>query len=95
LNFVGLHIPVGRLYAEDMFDLARIAEVYGTGELRFTVEQNLIIPNILALAYSHFKRTSIRAFFRRSRQLNPGLVSCTGSQFCGFALIETKTVPWL
>jgi len=30
----------------DMFDLARIAEVYGTGEIRFTVEQNLIIPNI-------------------------------------------------
>jgi ferredoxin-nitrite reductase len=27
LNFAGLHIPVGRLYAQDMFDLARIAEV--------------------------------------------------------------------
>jgi len=37
---------IGRLYAQDMFDLARIAEVYGTGEIRFTVEQNLIIPNI-------------------------------------------------
>src|SRR4028119_109222 len=45
LNYVGLHIPVGRLYAQDMFDLARIAEVYGNGEIRLTVEQNVIIPN--------------------------------------------------
>jgi len=44
LNFAGLHIHWS--YAQDMFDLARIAEVYGTGEIRFTVEQNLIIPNI-------------------------------------------------
>jgi ferredoxin-nitrite reductase len=46
LNYVGLHIPVGRLYAQDMFDLARIAEVYGSGEIRLTVEQNVIIPNV-------------------------------------------------
>ncbi|PHM05612.1 ferredoxin--nitrite reductase, partial [Nostoc sp. 'Peltigera malacea cyanobiont' DB3992] len=31
LNYAGLHIPVGRLYAEDMFEIARIAEVYGSG----------------------------------------------------------------
>ncbi|GAB1540144.1 hypothetical protein NUACC21_28130 [Scytonema sp. NUACC21] len=46
LNYVGLHVPVGRLYAEDMFDIARLAEVYGSSEIRLTVEQNLIIPNI-------------------------------------------------
>jgi len=34
LNYVGLHIPIGRLYAQDMFDLARIAEVYGSSEIR-------------------------------------------------------------
>ena len=27
LNYVGLHIPVGRLYASNMFELARLAEV--------------------------------------------------------------------
>lgn len=30
----------------DMFDLGRIADVYGSGEIRLTVEQNIIIPNI-------------------------------------------------
>lgn len=29
-----------------MYELARLAEVYGTGEVRLTVEQNCIIPNV-------------------------------------------------
>ncbi|CAA6664968.1 unnamed protein product [Spirodela intermedia] len=43
LCFVGLHVPVGRVQAADMFELARIADEYGTGELRLTVEQNVVI----------------------------------------------------
>ncbi|KAL2944163.1 Ferredoxin--nitrite reductase chloroplastic, partial [Bienertia sinuspersici] len=46
LSFVGLHVPVGRLQADDMEELARISDEYGSGELRLTVEQNIIIPNI-------------------------------------------------
>ena len=37
-SFVGLHIPVGRVQANDMDDLARLADTYGSGELRLTVE---------------------------------------------------------
>ncbi|MBD1805447.1 ferredoxin--nitrite reductase [Microcoleus sp. FACHB-SPT15] len=91
LNYVGLHIPVGRLYAEDMFDLARMAEVYGNGEIRLTVEQNVIIPNVpdsrldALLAEPILERFSINP-----DPLTQALVSCTGSQFCNFALIETK-----
>lgn len=91
LNFVGLHIPIGRLYAQDMFDLARMAEVYGTGEIRFTVEQNLIIPNIPDSRLEAFlQEPLLERFSVDPDNLMRGLVSCTGSQFCGFALIETK-----
>lgn len=91
LNFVGLHIPIGRLYAQDMFDLARMAEVYGTGEIRFTVEQNLIIPNIPDSRLEAFlQEPLLERFSIDPDNLMRGLVSCTGSQFCGFALIETK-----
>ncbi|MFE1743724.1 ferredoxin--nitrite reductase [Coleofasciculus sp. H7-2] len=92
LNYVGLHVPVGRLYAHEMCELARMAEVYGSGEIRLTVEQNLIIPNI--------PDTRLRPFLEEPllqerlsidpEILNRGLVSCTGSEFCGFAIIETK-----
>ena len=91
LNFAGLHIPIGRLYAQDMFDLARMAEVYGTGEIRFSVEQNLIIPNIPNSRLETFlKEPLLERFSVNPDNLMRGLVSCTGSQFCGFALIETK-----
>jgi len=91
LNFVGLHIPIGRLYAQDMFDLARMAEVYGSGEMRFTVEQNLIIPNIPDSRLEAFLHEPLlERFSLDPENLSRRLVSCTGSQFCGFALIETK-----
>ncbi len=91
LNFAGVHIPIGRLYAQDMFDLARMAEVYGSGEIRFTVEQNLIIPNIPDSRLEPFlKEPLLERFSLNPENLSRRLVSCTGSQFCGFALIETK-----
>lgn len=45
-SFIGLHIPVGRVQADDMDELARLADEYGSGEILFTMEQNIIIPNI-------------------------------------------------
>ncbi|MBR8833998.1 MAG: ferredoxin--nitrite reductase [Stigonema ocellatum SAG 48.90 = DSM 106950] len=91
LNYVGLHIPVGRLYAEDMFEIARLAEVYGCGEIRFTVEQNLIIPNIPDSHLATFlNETLLDRFTINPAPLTRSLVSCTGAQFCNFAIIETK-----
>lgn len=91
LNFVGLHIPVGRLYANEMFDLARLAEVYGNGELRLTVEQNVIIPYIQNENLEAFLAEPLLEKFSVNPQpLERSLVSCTGAQFCNFALIETK-----
>ncbi len=91
LNYVGLHIPVGRLYAEDMFEIASLAEVYGSGEIRLTVEQNIIIPNITDSRLATFLTENLLERFSPNPDLlTRSLVSCTGAQFCNFALIETK-----
>lgn len=91
LNFVGLHIPVGRLYAADMFELARLAEVYGSGELRLTVEQNVIIPHVSDTRLEALlQEPLLEKFSINPTPLVRSLVSCTGAQFCNFALIETK-----
>lgn len=92
LNYVGLHVPVGRLYANEMFELARLAEVYGNGEIRLTVEQNLIIPNIPDTRLDAFLEEPLlkQRFSIEPKILHRGLVSCTGSEFCNFAIIETK-----
>ncbi len=91
LNYVGLHVPIGRFYASQMFDLARLAEVYGSGELRLTVEQNVIIPNVPDSRLAPLlKEPLLNQFTIDPQPLERALVSCTGSQFCNFALIETK-----
>lgn len=91
LNYAGLNIPVGRMYADEMFELARIAEVYGSGELRLTVEQNLIITNIPdSRLQSLLEEPLLQRFSVNPEPLKRSLVSCTGAEFCGFAIIETK-----
>ncbi len=90
-NYVGLNVPIGRLYANDMFEIARLAEVYGKGDIRLTVEQNLIIPHISDSRLDAFlTEPLLEKFSINPAPLTRSLVSCTGSQFCNFALIETK-----
>lgn len=91
LNYVGLHVPVGHIYADDMFEFARLAEVYGNGEIRLTVEQNILIPNIPDSRLEPFlQEEPVKKFSIDPTPLVRSSVSCTGSRFCNFALIETK-----
>ncbi|EXC17337.1 Ferredoxin--nitrite reductase [Morus notabilis] len=92
LSYVGLHIPVGRVQADDMDELARLAEEYGRGELRLTVEQNIIIPNVENSKIEALLKEPLLKdrFSPEPPLLMKGLVACTGNQFCGQAIIETK-----
>lgn len=90
-KFVGLQVPVGRLSADQMFEVARLAEVYGQGEIRLTVEQNLIIPYISEDKLEAFlAEPLLEVFSINPAPLTRSLVSCTGNNYCNFALIETK-----
>jgi ferredoxin-nitrite reductase len=91
LNYVGLAVPVGRIKDSDLNEFARLAEVYGNGAVRLTTAQNVIIPNVPDDKLSAL----IAEPLLREFQPNPpgvvrGLVSCTGIDYCHFALIETK-----
>ena len=91
LSFVGLHVPVGRVQADDMDKLARLADEYGSSELRLTVEQNIIIPNVdNSKVEALLKEPLLSKFSPEPPILMRGLVACTGNQFCGQAIIETK-----
>src|SRR5206468_3680686 len=91
LNYVGLAVPVGRVSAEQLVDVARLAERYGTGDVRLTTGQNLIIPNVHDNALSRLRgEPLLREFPVDPPGVIRGLVSCTGIDYCHFALIETK-----
>ena len=94
-SYVGLHVPMGRLTAEPMYELARLADIYGNGELRLTVEQNVIIPNIANENIDTFLTESLlEKFTINPNTLARSVISCTGAQYCNFALIETKQQAW-
>ncbi len=89
--YAGVAVLRGRLTPTDMRRVADLAERYGTGELRTTSMQNLLIPNVRreragALA-GELEAAGLRLdaspFWR-------GTVACTGSEFCKLALTETK-----
>lgn len=92
---VGVLIPVGRLSATECRELADVAEKYSGGEIRMTVEQNVILPDVDEADLEALKKEP--CFNGDSRmKVNPGfiegnVVSCTGAEFCGLALIETKS----
>mmetsp|Transcript_33522 Transcript_33522/g.99903 ORF Transcript_33522/g.99903 Transcript_33522/m.99903 type:complete len:634 (-) Transcript_33522:510-2411(-) len=91
---VGVLIPAGRLSPRECRELADLADEYSDGEIRLTVEQNAILPNVDKKRVDDLLKESVLGAGSRF-QANPGmiegnLVSCTGAQFCGLALIETK-----
>ena len=89
--WVGACIPAGRMFAKDFDDLAAVADKYGDGSVRVTVEQNVVIPNVDEADLEALQKEEIfQRFEIFPGNIMSGLVSCTGSQFCGFALVETK-----
>jgi nitrite reductase/ring-hydroxylating ferredoxin subunit len=91
LNYVGLAVPVGRITTEQMFQVADLAERYGNGQIRITVGQNLIVPNVPDSKLGDMVAEPILKDLRYDpSEVMRGLVSCTGMDYCHFALIETK-----
>jgi ferredoxin-nitrite reductase len=74
-----------------MLEVARLAEVYGSGEVRITTGQNLIIPNVQDRMIGDLTVEPLLKELRYDpSEVMQGLVSCTGMDYCHFALIETK-----
>ena len=91
LNYVGLVVPVGRIMTAQLFEVARVADEYGTGDIRLTQGQNLIIPNVPDAKIGDLTAEPLLQELRyEPSEVMRGMVSCTGIDYCHFSLIETK-----
>ena len=89
---VGLSVTVGRIHHPSLRELARLARVYGTGDVRLTTGQNAILINIPQERVSALLREPLlKELSPDPSRFTRGLVSCTGVQYCNLAVIETKT----
>ena len=91
LHYIGISVPVGRLPADQMHALATIAKDFGSSELRLTVWQNLLIPNIatdqLEPALAAIRAAGLDC---TAGTVLSGTVACTGNRGCRFAASDTK-----
>ncbi len=89
---VGLCISTGRVKPEQLEELARLADMYGSGEIRLTTGQNAIIPNVPADRVTKlYSEPLLKEFSPRPSPFVRGLVACVGTDYCNLALIETKS----
>ncbi len=94
LNYVGIPIERGRITADQMSFVARTAEKFaaaGKAQIRLSNKQNILLPNIptekldaLVAELTAAKLPPHAPLWRTS------LISCTGTQFCNLAIVETK-----
>jgi ferredoxin-nitrite reductase len=91
MNYVGLKVLVGRIHHGDLAKIAGMAEKYGTGEVRISPAQALIIPNVSDRKIGDLDQEPlVKQFAYNPSPLYKGLVSCVGSDYCNLAVIETK-----
>jgi ferredoxin-nitrite reductase len=91
LNYLGVVVPVGHLPVAQARAVAEIAERFGSGEVRLTVWQNLLLPNIpAALVEESEAALQSAGLDTHAGRVLSGTVACTGSQGCRFAATDTK-----
>ena len=91
LCFVGFAPTVGRLTADSLAVIAKLAAEYGSGRVRTTTEQKMVILDVppartadLAAELAAAGLPASPSVFRRHT------MACTGIEFCKLAIVETK-----
>jgi sulfite reductase (ferredoxin) len=89
--YVGVAPKVGRVSGTLLAQVAELADRFGEGEIRATVEQKLVLLGVseadvepLVDALQALDLVARPSAFRR------GMMACTGIEFCKLAIVETK-----
>lgn len=78
-SYVGATCPVGHITPKQMLRVAELADLYGNGEIRLTVWQNFIIPNVPEAFVPTLKKALDKAGLpTKQSNLASGVIACTG-----------------
>jgi sulfite reductase (ferredoxin) len=91
LSYIGATVLNGRLNPVQLHALASLSEEYGSGELRATIGQNVVLVNIPnAKAQEVVEKIVALGLEVAPTSFFRGAVACTGTEFCKLAIAETK-----
>jgi len=97
LSYVGCSVPVGRMRGIELVELARLAQTYGDGTVRIGMDQNFVITGVPDGQLDELLAQSLlQQYSPFPGPFTRGVVACTGSEFCRYAVVETKerAVKW-
>ena len=90
-RYVGVALPVGRTSGGQLWQVADLADAFGSGRLRTTTEQKLLVLDVpeahvdeLVCELKAIGLDPAPSPFQR------GAMACTGLEFCKLAIVETK-----
>jgi sulfite reductase (ferredoxin) len=91
LSFVGAAVLRGRVSSDQLQSAAELSERFGSGDLRTTVMQNLLVVNVPHQNAQPLARelTDI-GFPVAASPFVRGTIACSGTEFCKLAITETK-----
>lgn len=90
-NYIGVVVPVGVMSTKQMRRVADLAANYGSGALRLTPWQNVLIPDVPDAFVETVKRQLVRiGLHHEATNVLGGLVACTGNTGCKWAATDTK-----
>ena len=90
---VGVCVPTGRVNSDQLEELARLSDAYGSGHVRLTTDQNALLINVPeARVPGLLTEALLKEFSPDPHPFMRGLVTCTGTDYCNLALIETKSI---
>ncbi len=88
---LGVSVPSGNLTPDQAVTLAKLSDEYGSGDLRITHHQNLMVTDIPREAVEKFVRAVTAAGFSTGKSaFLSGVAACTGKTHCKFGMAETK-----
>jgi sulfite reductase (ferredoxin) len=91
LSYVGASVLRGRLTGDQLAAAAELAENFGSGDLRLTVMQNLLLLNVPNSRAGELARELEQIGLRvEGSPFWRGAIACTGTEFCKLAITETK-----
>jgi ferredoxin-nitrite reductase len=92
LNWLGVHVPVGKLSADQLEGVSRIAQRHGDGDIRLTVWQNLLISGIPTARIQEVRQELTALGLKCDPDgVLQGLIACTGSEGCKHGQAATKS----
>ncbi len=91
-SYIGIVLPLGKVNTNQLYNLASLVDTYGSGSLRLTPWQNIIIPDVknefILEVQEHIENLGLHW---SANHIYSSLVACTGNQGCASSATDTKS----